>query len=87
MITWLSIRKYCHTTKRSFKLNGTSFDTSYIGYSWLLHNTSGYLQVLSYLERALNILPRSLLPIHPDLEDVKESLEIIREELLMRFFL
>ncbi len=40
-----------------------------------------YSKALSYFERALDIWQRSLPPNHPDLKDVKESIEIVKKKL------
>jgi len=40
-----------------------------------------YLKAISYFERALNIWQRSLLSNHPHLEDVRESIEIVKKKL------
>ncbi|CAF1261807.1 unnamed protein product [Adineta steineri] len=40
-----------------------------------------YSKALSSLERALDIKQRTLPPIHPSINDVKESIEIVKEEI------
>ncbi|CAF1266407.1 unnamed protein product [Adineta steineri] len=55
--------------------------TSYNNLGILYHNMKEYSEALSYFERALNIRKVSLPPNHPDLNNVKQSIEIVKKEL------
>ncbi|CAF0827533.1 unnamed protein product [Adineta steineri] len=48
---------------------------------FLYENMKDYSKALSYFQRALDIFQRALSPTHPNIENVKESIEIVRKKL------
>jgi hypothetical protein len=43
-------------------------------------NMEEYSKALSYLERALDVRQRSLAPFHPDIESVRQGIEIVKKK-------
>ncbi|CAF0742646.1 unnamed protein product [Adineta steineri] len=62
--------------------NHPSLATSYNNIGSAYKNIKDYSKALSYFERALDIKQRRLPPTHPDIKNVKESIEIVKEETL-----
>ncbi|CAF0809152.1 unnamed protein product [Adineta steineri] len=62
--------------------NHPDLATSYNNIGWVYRNMKDYSKALSYFERALDIKQRRLPPTHPDIKDVKESIEVVKEEIL-----
>ncbi|CAF0918099.1 unnamed protein product [Adineta steineri] len=67
--------------EKTLPANHPSLGTSYNNIGSIYYNMKEYSKALSYFERALDIRKVSLPPNHPDLEDVKQSIAIIKEEL------
>ncbi|CAF0918045.1 unnamed protein product [Adineta steineri] len=61
--------------------NHPDLATSYISISSLYYNMKEHSKGLLYLQRALDIFKLSLPPNHPNLKTVKQSIEIVRDEL------
>jgi len=54
--------------------------TSYNNIGGVYDNMGEYSKALPYLERAFDIWQRSLPPNHPSIEDVKQSIEIVKKK-------
>ncbi len=61
--------------------NHPSLATSYNNIGGVYYNTGEYSKALSYYERASDISQRPLPSNHPHLQDVKESIEIVKKKL------
>ncbi|CAF0764713.1 unnamed protein product [Adineta steineri] len=61
--------------------NHSQLGASYNNLGFLYTNMKEYSKALSYFERALSIRKVSLPPNHPDLEDMKQSIEIVKKKL------
>ncbi|CAF0794620.1 unnamed protein product [Adineta steineri] len=55
---------------------------SYNNIGFVYRNMKDYFKALSYFERALDILQTALPPTHPDIKSEKESIEIVKEEII-----
>ncbi|CAF3972062.1 unnamed protein product [Adineta steineri] len=60
--------------------NHPSLATSYNNIGWIYRNMKDYSKALSNYEHALNIRQRTLPSDHPHIKDVKESIELVKEE-------
>ncbi|CAF1443899.1 unnamed protein product [Adineta steineri] len=67
--------------QKTLPSNHPSLATSYNNIGWVYRNMKDYSKALSYYERALDIWQRALPPTHPNIKDVKESIEIVKEEM------
>jgi tetratricopeptide (TPR) repeat protein len=59
--------------------NHPDLATSYNNIGGVYDNMGEYSKALSFFERALDIKQRSLPPNHPSLQDVRESIEIVKK--------
>jgi tetratricopeptide (TPR) repeat protein len=75
-----SHEKSLEISQKTLPANHPLLATSYNNIGLVYNNMGEYSKALSYLERALVIWQRSLPPSHPDLEDVKESIEIVKKK-------
>ena len=55
--------------------------TSYCNIAYVYGSMEQYSKALSHFERALDISQRSLPPNHPSIQDVRESIEIVKKKL------
>ncbi|CAF0749697.1 unnamed protein product [Adineta steineri] len=62
--------------------NHPSLATSYNNIGWIYRNMKDYSKALSNYEHALNIRQRTLPSNHPHIKDVKESIELVKEEII-----
>ncbi|CAF1323388.1 unnamed protein product [Adineta steineri] len=62
--------------------NHPSLATPYNNISFVYENMKDYSKALSYFERALDIFQHALPPTHPHIKSVKESIEIVKKEMI-----
>ncbi|CAF0755561.1 unnamed protein product [Adineta steineri] len=62
--------------------NHPSLATTYNNIGWIYRNMKDYSKALSNYERALNIRQRTLPSNHPHIKDAKESIELVKEEII-----
>ncbi|CAF0765359.1 unnamed protein product [Adineta steineri] len=68
--------------KKALSSNHTSLATSYHNLGLVYADMGEYSKALSYYERAHDILKRTLPPTHPYIKLTKESIEIVKRNLL-----
>ena len=67
--------------QKTLPSNHPSMATSYNNIAGVYYNLKQYSKALSYFERALDIRQRSLPPNHPNIQDVRKSIEIVKESI------
>ncbi|CAF0957806.1 unnamed protein product [Adineta steineri] len=67
--------------QKSLPSNHPNLATSYNNIGLVYYNMKDYSKALPYLERALDMFQRALPLTHPDIKSVKESIEIVKEEM------
>jgi tetratricopeptide (TPR) repeat protein len=67
--------------EKTLPLNHPLLATTYNNIGWVYRNMSDYPKALGYFERALDISQHSLPPNHPDIQDIRKSVEVVRETL------
>ena len=67
--------------KKTLPANHPSLATSYNNIGWVYRNKTDYKKALDYYERALDIWQRSLPSNHPNIQNVKESIDFVKKKL------
>jgi tetratricopeptide (TPR) repeat protein len=67
--------------QKTLPANHPDFAQSYNNTGSIYNKMGEYSKALSYFEHALGILQRSLPPNHPSIQDVRESIEIVKKKL------
>jgi Tfp pilus assembly protein PilF len=68
-------------SQKTLPANHPDLATSYNNIGNVYYNMGEYSKALPYFERALDTLQRSLPPNHPSIQDVRESIEIVKKKL------
>ncbi|CAF4147251.1 unnamed protein product [Adineta steineri] len=75
-------KKEVEMYQKTLPSNHPSLATSYNNIAELYYSMKDYSKALSYLECALDIYQRVLPSTHSDIEDVKNGIEIVKEEIM-----
>ncbi|CAF1218191.1 unnamed protein product [Adineta steineri] len=68
--------------QKTLPSNHPDLATSYNNIGWVYRNMKDYSKTLSYYERALNIWQCALPSTHPHIKNVKNSIEIVKKEII-----
>ncbi|CAF1288823.1 unnamed protein product [Adineta steineri] len=77
-----SHKKVLEIYQNSLSSNHPDFANSYNNIANVFYNMEDYSEALSYFERALDIYQRTLPPTHPHIKIVKDSIEIVKEDMI-----
>jgi len=69
--------------QKTLPKNHSDFAASYNNIGGLYRDMGEYSEALAYYEYALDILSSSLPPSHPDIENVRQTIEIVNKFLLL----
>ncbi|CAF3723180.1 unnamed protein product [Adineta steineri] len=77
-----SHKKVLEIYQNTLSSNHPDFANSYNNIANVFYNMEDYSEALSYFERALDIYQRTLPPTHPHIKIVKDSIEIVKEDMI-----